>query len=137
MSVLNAIGSFNLLDIQGADLLPHGQAKIIERDGIDGFRLLFTGYRPASPFTLRTFVDCANMVATQVLYQSYVGLCPPNPPVAILWKNVNLSAGDLLYQVLRVRKVDARPLILATPGLDPPSAALLICDWDLLPVPVS
>ncbi|HEX4150509.1 MAG TPA: hypothetical protein VHY20_16035 [Pirellulales bacterium] len=136
MPLINAIGDFFFIDMQQAiPTVALEQLRLATREGVDGVFVMQTGARGV-PFTLRTIVDAADMATALLLYNLYTTLIASDP-VEIYWNSVNLSAGDQLYQVMNVRPIKICASGPNMGGINPPSYALCICDWDLVPVVVT
>jgi len=137
MPFLNTIGVFSFLEMQlQVPTVSTQQLRVITREGVDGVFIMQTGFRPDGPFTLRTAIDAGNLVEALAFYNLYV-LLIDSGPVGITWHGLPLSSGNQLYQVLKVRPIDIRYIGASVGGFNPPSLAICVCEWDLLPVVVT
>ena len=110
------------------------QVYVDARTGVEGCALWLKGVRPEK-FTLRSGVDVESFTGAANLYKQYRELIGTDP-VDLVWSGWDSAVDGYRVCVLDVRRVDVSGLLASVGGINPPSAAWLECDWDLIAVPI-
>jgi len=131
---VNQIGPFYFLSLSGQIEGLKAELEVLARPGVAGVGLWNTGRR-GRPYTVRSEVDAQDEGQARDMYGAYTQLIGADP-VPIVWLNLALGYEGYLVAVLDVRLLDIRRLGGATPGLNPPSAGFIACEWDLIAIPV-
>jgi len=130
----NAIGQFEFLGLAGSPDQLKKRLVIETRPGVDGVGLWEDSSR-GHPFTLRSQVDAASVLAARAMYGQYCGLIGGDP-VELSWWGISLSGERFKVCVLNVEQVRLTPLLGCSGGLNLPSRAYLECDWSLIAISI-
>ena len=120
------------MSLDGEVDAPREQVELLTRPGVPGIAILRQGRR-GRPFQLRSFVDAPDLATARNYYVQYAALIG-EAPVEIVKAGLSLSGEAFYVQVLDVRPLLIAPLLMAVGGLNPPSAASIECQWDLVGV---
>lgn len=139
MTVVNEIGLFSFISLEGSIEAVREQVELVRRPGVNGVGIWKTGRR-GRPFTLRSFVDAPTKLIARELYadenQGYVSLIGKDP-VLLAWSDLNISGQEsVLVAVLDVRQVDCFSIASGRGGLNANPGGFLIADWDLVLISV-
>lgn len=135
MAILDAIGTFAFISLQGLPMPPGGEVEIEQRRGVDGTAFWRTGNR-GRPFSLRSFVDASSILEGWSFIQGYSAL-KAGPLQTLRFRGVDSLGFGWLVEVLDVRPVQVRKTILSVGGLIPGSNAVVEADWQLIAVALS
>ena len=124
-----SIGPHIFLTMKEHPEVPKEEVEVVKRPGVDGVGIWRTGKR-GSPMTVTTTVDAASFAVGQAMYLSYSNLIA-NAAVAIIWEGL---AMPFLVNVLDVRVITLNAISTSVGGINPPSGAVLVCEWDLISV---
>lgn len=129
----NRIGDHQFLVLSGDRAPPKQILSLDERPGVDGTEITQEGLK-GHPFTMRSEVDQENLDTASTTYLEYVDLIEADP-VELIQDDQSSVAEGFRVQVLDVRRVLAKKIVPGPGGLNAPSLAYLICDWDLIAIP--
>jgi hypothetical protein len=131
----NSIGEFDFGGISGNPLPPSEFLSIDQRPGLDGTEITREAVK-GLPFTLVTWVDEASYEAAWGLYRDYLAL-KQGDPVPLVHAGINSeTVENYLVQVLDVRPLEVKACRPGAGGLNPPSLAMLICEWHLIAIEI-
>lgn len=128
----NKIGDFQFISLSQPPQPVLERLEILARPGVNGVAIRKTGRR-GEPFPLVSTVDHRSLQAAIDEIKKYARLVDDDP-VSVTWSGIGLDAMGIKCQVLAVRPLRLSGLATAVGGLNPPSRALLVCVWDLLPI---
>lgn len=129
MALLNYIGPFYFLSLDGGVETVKPENELLRRPGVPGVGLLLTGAR-GRDFIVRSRVDVESVLNAEDLYVQYTKIIGDGVyPVAQFGKEFTDYGYGFL--VRDVRKIDLRAMSLFVGGLNPPSYAWLECEWTL------
>jgi hypothetical protein len=132
----NSIGEFEFFSLSGMPEAEKTGISISARAGVDGISAWKTGRRGRGG-TVRSVVDCLDLAAAGRLFLAYCQLIAADPQ-EVYWADISLSSHDVKYLVVDVRLVQNKRIYNSVGGtLDGEAEAILICDWDLLPVAIA
>jgi hypothetical protein len=126
------IGEFQFVSMSRMPEIVRQSLAVVARPGVDGVAVWKTGER-GKPFTIRTLVDCFNVLDGLDTWRSYRDLIG-EPPQTAVWADLNFDVSNLRFFVLDVRLAANRRILASDGGLLENAGAILECDWDLLPV---
>ncbi len=127
-SIVNQIGPFLFLSMQGN---PPGYAdriEVIRRIGVDGIKRRRLGL--ATPFRVRTSVDVLNIGFGRIVFEQYSAL-KFQPSLAFTYRGYLYLNQNLGVQVNDVTQVELQRVVAISGGFSSLSRALLRVDWDL------
>ena len=131
----DAIGPHQFIGLHGHCDPPKQQiAPPMVRPGIDGVGLRRTGIR-GRPSRLRSVVDAGNLADARAKYKAYRELIGATP-VQLVQHDCDYQVEGWQVAVLDVRRVRMQKAMTPCGGLNPPSLAKLICEWDVIAVAV-
>lgn len=125
----HSIGSHSFVAIYGSWIPPRAEPLLDKRPGA-GVEVVRTG-PTAEPFTLRTVVDCESLRGAEETFLEYLTLIEQDP-VRVVRDSISSDSQDFRCVVLAVRQVERAAIASPQGGLNPPSEAWLVCDWDLI-----
>lgn len=125
------LGDFKFLGILGSHAPASEIISLAELPGVDGTAIIKEG-RKGRPFTIRSWVDCANYSQAMTELMNYTLSKSYNEPSELVI--CGASSESFLYRVhvLDVRQIAAGICRLGGTGLNPPSLAYLEAEWDLI-----
>ena len=132
--MINSIGEFQFIALQGHPIPPREQPEVISRGGVDGVGVWRTGKR-GEPFELVSQVDVASMDGARRLFKQYVDTIAQDP-VVLVQDNYDYSAEGWKVVVLDVQQRQRHAIISAVGGLNSPSRAFLECAWKLVAIEI-
>jgi hypothetical protein len=127
-----SIGDHQFLKLSGNPEAIKERLVLLARPGVSGVAIWKTGQR-GEPFTLRSIVDLQDGPSA---WSTYLGYCQliGQEPVDLTWAGMTLTTEKTKVAVLAVRQVRLIGMLGAIGGINPPSNALLECEWHLVPV---
>lgn len=129
------IDSLEFLTLDGPIGRRTEQLEIVQRPGVPDQGLWRTNLR-GKPFELLSQVDCLSLADAHTTYAEEYVLLIGADPVNVIQGGVDFgTTEDLAFAVLDCQLVEARHILTAVGGLNPPSEGFLICRWTLLALP--
>ena len=130
----NSIGSFAFLSLRGAVDPPVERIdpQIVVRPGITGVGLWKTGRR-GRPFGLRSAVDQSDLEAAHAELGKYRALIGEDP-VALVQDDHDYAGDGFKVAVLAVARISIQKVLTPCGGLNLPSLAKLVCQWQLIAI---
>jgi len=135
VALWNQIGAFKFLDLVGGIVLPQSMAELLERPGVDGLGLKFTGTR-GRPFTLHSRVDAEDLADAHQAGRNYQQLVNNGFIYSIAHQGIDYTNFGVEFAVLEVSNIRVSGRLLLMGGLFPPSLAWIEADWSLVAVGV-
>lgn len=129
--IVNQIGSFQFIELQGQPDQVMEQIEIIQRLGVDGVGLRKLGARGV-PFQLHSRVDANTMGAARVGMNRYKRLIGGDP-VSLYWNGLDISGGESVnVAVLKVRQSRLQRIATSVGGISSSAGAWLEAIWTLI-----
>ena len=129
----NSIGDFTFLGLTGSRQPPRTILSLDERPGVAGTEVTDEGIK-GRPFMLMSWVDCEDFAAAEATYIEYLALIGQDS-VSMVQGGVASETEGYSIKVLNVRKLYSGTIVPGPGGLNPPSQAILECEWELLAIP--
>ena len=129
------IGPFRFLSMDRPMNSTHPRSELITRPGLRGGEIWRTKRQPV-PFPLGTLVDAADVQSAYGLYRRYQELAYRDSLVVCVWADARSNEGGFAtnYYVMDVQIVSVdQVLVFCGKAINPPSRALLRCEWLLCP----
>lgn len=131
----NSIGIFRFAGMVGNPEPPSDVPSLDERAGVRGTEITREGLK-GRPFIVRTWVDMASYEDAWLEFRAYLAL-RSGDAVELVHAGISTQAVEgYLVNVLNVVPVDIRPIRPGAGGINPPSLGLVVCDWELVAVPL-
>jgi len=132
--MLNYIGTLRFISLTGSVERPSEQIdRPIVRPGVDGVGLWKTGVR-GRPFRLRSMVDQPNLASARFTFKAYRALIGGGLQDLIQQNYHFMGAEGFWVAVVDVRLLELKQIATAVGGINPPSGAKLVAEWDLIAV---
>lgn len=130
------IGSERFLWIGGPMDTTHARSEVIVRAGLPGAEIWRPPLQPV-PFVLQTLVDAQNETHAYRIYDVYRKLPYKDVLTEVVIRDVNSMVMLTKYYIQDVRVVGVdQTLIHCGKAINPPSRALLRCEWLMVPFDV-
>lgn len=134
---LNAIGPYQFLALHGVPVGISEDVVAMSRGGVDGNVFLKTGHR-GREFVVRSMVDLmtgAWGIARYKDYRELVGTLQDLVWAGYVWTTATVRC--MVVDVTVAQPAGLRALLFGVGGINPPSYALLECEWKLCFVDIS
>ncbi len=130
--MINSIGQFGFISLRGSLDVPTEQIdRETIRRGVHGIGLWKTGRR-ARRSRVRTAVDAQSLSEARTYLAMYRLLIGEDPAIVIQNDHHFDAANQCRFAVLVVRETQMQWVGAACGGLNPPSLAYLVCEWELI-----